>query len=132
MMDALFAADAALAARVLVLGIFGGVGLLLGYLFSTRGAIMFPIYGAILFVAALVIAQFPGLSFLVRFGALMLTMLIATAMSMVGVIYHTEQQLRKREARGLPPVEGSTPWWSAPVVLATVAVASAGVAVLIR
>ena len=131
-MNALFEVDAALVARALVVGAFGGIGLVLGYRFSTRGAIMFPIYAAILFVSSLVIAQFPGLSFLARFGGVMIAMLVATAIAMAGVIYETARVVRKRAERGLPPVEGRGPWWSVPVVFAGVAAASAGVAVLIR
>jgi hypothetical protein len=95
------------------------VGLLLGYRFSTRGAIMFPIYGAIRFVTSLVIAQFPGLSFPVRFGVVMIAMLVATAIVMAGVLYDAEQRERKRAKRGLPPIEGRAPWWSAPFVFAS-------------
>jgi hypothetical protein len=131
-MNALFTADATLFARALVVGTFGGVGLLLGYRFSRRGAIMFPIYGAILFVTSLVMAQFPGLSFVVRFGVVMLAMLVATVIAMAGVLYNVDQQERKRAERGLPPVEGRAPWWSAPFVVASVAAASAGVAILVR
>ena len=131
-MNALVTADAGLFARAIVVGSLGGVALLLGYRFSTRGAIMFPIYAGILFVASLVIAQFPGLSFLARFSLVMLAMLVATVISMAGVLYSTEQRLRRRAAQGLPPVEGGAPWWSAPFVLASVAAASAGVAILIR
>jgi hypothetical protein len=132
-MNAPFTADEALFARALVVGVFGGVGLLLGYCFSTRGAIMFPIYAAILAVTALVMAQFPGLSFAVRFGGLMLAMSVATAIALVGVLYNAERQRQARAQRGLPPVEGGgAPWWSAPFVFASVAAASAGVAMLIR
>lgn len=131
-MNALFTADATLFARALVVGSFGGVGLLLGYRFSTRGAIMFPIYAAILFVTSLVIAQAHGSSLLVRFSVLMLALLVATAMAMAGVLYNVEQKRRKRADRGLPPVEGRAPWWSAPFLFASVVAASAGVALLIR
>lgn len=127
-----FTADVTLFARALVVGAFGGVGLLLGYRFSTRGAIMFPIYGAILLITSLVMAQFPGLSFAVRFGGLMLAMSVSTAIAMVGVLYATARRMQARAKRGLPPVEGHAPWWSAPFVFASVAAASAGVAILIR
>ena len=69
-MDAQSTASAALITQAVVVGSFGGVGLVLGFLFSKRGPIIFPIYAAILFVAALVISQYPGLSFLARFSAL--------------------------------------------------------------
>ena len=77
-MNAMLTPESPLFARALVIGIFGGVGLLLGHRFSTRGPIMFPIYAAILFVASLVVAQYPGLSFMARFSFVMLSMLIAT------------------------------------------------------
>ena len=131
-MDAQSTAGAALITQAVVVGSFGGVGLVLGYMFSKRGPIIFPIYAAILFVAALVISQYPGLSFLPRFSALMLSMFIATAMAMVAVVYNTQRVKRLRAKRGLPPVEGRTPWWGAPFVVASVAAASAGVAILIR
>ena len=130
-MNVLFEARGLLV-RVLVLGALGGVGLLLGYRFSKRGPIMFPIYGTILFVAALVIAQFPGLTFPMRFQGVMLTMLVATAIAMAGVQAAVQRRLLKRAQRGLPPIDGHAPWWSAPVVLASLAAASAAVAVLIR
>jgi hypothetical protein len=131
-MTALVTTDIGLFTRAIVVGSLGGVALLLGRRFSTRGAIMFPIYAGILFVTSLVIAQFPGLSFLARFSFVMLAMLVATVVAMAGVLYSVEQQLRRRAARGLPPVAGGAPWWSAPFVLASLAAASAGVAILIR
>jgi hypothetical protein len=132
LMDALVTADVGLFSRALVIGTLGGFALFLGRRFSTRGAIMFPIYAGILAVASLVIAQFPGLSFAARFRFVMLAMLVATVMSIAEVMYATQLRLRRRAARGLPPVEGSAPWWSAPFVLATVAAVSASVAMLIR
>jgi uncharacterized YccA/Bax inhibitor family protein len=131
-MSALFPADAALQTRAVVIGVLGGISLLLGYRFSTRGPIMFPIYAAILFVASLVIAQFPGLTFMTRFGVVLLTMIIATMISLAGVIYNAHRRDRIRAKKNLPPIEGHAPWWGAPFVLASVAAASDGVALLIR
>jgi hypothetical protein len=131
-MSALFSTDAALLSRAVVVGILGGTGLLLGYRFSTRGPIMFPIYAGILFVSSLVVGQFPGLSFMARFRAVMLAMLISTALVMAGVIYNARRRDRIRAKQGKPPIEGHAPWWSAPFVIATVAAASACVAFLVR
>ncbi|QJR37174.1 hypothetical protein [Gemmatimonas groenlandica] len=132
-MSILIAAGSPLFARAILVGCLGGVGLVLGYRFSTRGPIILPIYAAILFVASLTFAQFPGISFPVRFSAVLLAMLVATAIAMAGVLYHAEQERRKRAERGLPPVEcNRAPWWGAPFVFASVTAASAGVAALIR
>jgi hypothetical protein len=127
-----FAEGAALFARAAVVGGLGGVGLLLAYRFSTRGPIMFPIYAAILFVASLVVSQFAHAPFAARFGSVMLAMLVATGMAMAGVLHHGALVRRKRAQRGLPPVEGGAPWWSAPFVVASVVAVSAGAASLIR
>src|SRR4051812_40113638 len=99
MTNAVFTVNAALLPRAVVLGGFGGAALLLGYAYSRRGSIMFPIYAAILFVASLVIAQFPGLSFLARFSAVMLAMFIATAISMAGVLHNAARVARKRASK---------------------------------
>jgi hypothetical protein len=131
-MHAAFGPDAAMFSRAVIIGVLGGAGLVLGYLFSTKGPIMFPIYAAILFVGSVVLAQFPGVSFRARFGFLMLAMVIATAIAMTAVIINAVRRDRRRAAQGKPPIEGSAPWWSMPFVLATVAAASAGVALLIR
>ena len=131
-MSVLSPESAALFARAVVVGIIGGVGLVMGYRYSTRGAIIFPIYAAILLAATLVISQFPDVGYSVRFSGVLLAMLVSTAIAMAEVLNNAARQRRLRAERGLPPVEGRAPWWAAPVVFASVAAASASVAVLIR
>jgi hypothetical protein len=131
-MDVFSSIGLALLERALIVGGLGGAALVLGHRFSTRGAIMFPIYAAILFASSLVTSQFPDLAFGVRFSGVLLPMVVATVIALVAVTRHTAKQLQMRAQRGLPPVEGRAPRWSVPFVFASVAAVSAGVAVLIR
>jgi hypothetical protein len=114
--------------RALVIGLFGGAGLVLTQLYSRRGPLIYPVYAAILFVLALSLARTPSLGFaarlLVAFAAVMLSTLAALVAT---IILGNRQRQRLRES-GRPLAPGRAPLWGFPLILLVLVIASAGVA----
>lgn len=118
--------------RALVVGLFGGLSLVLTHTFSRRGALMFPVYAAILLVGTLVTTQFPNLTFGTRFASVLLSLVIATACSLVEISYRAARHARMRVQAGKPPLSTTVPWWGMPVVFGSLVAVSAGAAILVR
>jgi hypothetical protein len=114
--------------RALVIGAFGGVGLVLTQIYSRRGPLIYPVYAAILFGLGLFLSRISGLSFgarlLVCFAAILLSTLAALGATLV-LAARVRARLR---ADGHVLAPGRAPIWGLPLVLLVLVLASAGVA----
>ena len=118
--------------RALIVGVFGGLSLVLTHTFSRRGPLIFPVYAAILLVATLVTAQFPGLTFGTRFASVLLSLIVATACSLTEISYRAARRARARAQTGKPPLPNAAPGWGMPSVVGGLVAVSAGAAILVR
>jgi hypothetical protein len=89
--------------RALVVGAFGGVGLVLTAMYSRRGPTVFAPYAAFLAALTLLLARYPGLAYGVRFAAGLGGFLVASA-----ALYVTTGVLADRGRRRLV-AEGRLP-----------------------
>ena len=119
--------------RAAVVGLFGGIGLSLTFIYSRRGPLIFPVYAALLAALALLLAQQSTIAFGLRTAAAFVGFTVATLISYVTVGIHAN---RNREtlvaegrlaanARGLSLVGHLWRW---ALLLSIGMVASAGVA----
>jgi hypothetical protein len=119
--------------RSLVLGLFGGVGLVLTTLYSRRGPLMFPVYAAFLAAVAVLLARYADISFPLRLVAAMAAFLVAASIHYVAVAIHANQQ-RRRLHEQHPHIPLNIPFvghvWRLSVFYTTGFIASAGVAFL--
>ncbi len=83
--------------RALVVGCFGGVGLVLTTVYSRRGPLIFPVYAALLAGLAFVLARYPALTFSARFVAAFAGYALASVALYVAVL---TQANRERRAAG--------------------------------
>jgi hypothetical protein len=119
--------------RALVIGAFGGAGLVLTVVYSRRGPLIYPVYAALLAALALLLARYPALPYAGRFGAALAGFAAASAPLYVaaGVLGERQRRRLRREGR-LPAAGRGVPLlshaWRVGFLLAVGAVVSAGVA----
>ncbi|MEO8334107.1 MAG: hypothetical protein ABI664_03990 [bacterium] len=65
--------------RALVVGLFGGAGLVLTSLYSRRGPAIYPVYAAFLTLLAFELARYDYLSYAARFSAAACAFILASA-----------------------------------------------------
>jgi hypothetical protein len=126
-----------LLAQTLVLGIFGGAGLVLVTLYSRRGPMIFPVYAALLAGLTVLAGVHRETGFVVRFVAMYIATLAATLMLFIGVSVSSAKS-RRRDSELLPTPASPTVAGTRksallrvsllPVVLGVLAAASAGAA----
>jgi drug/metabolite transporter superfamily protein YnfA len=118
--------------RALVLGVFGGAGLVLTMIYSRRGPLIYPVYAALLAALALLLARYPSEPFGARFAAAFGGFLVATAMAYVAVSIRGGQEAQRLRREGRQMAQGGvTPLghlWRLGLVLGIGAAVSAGVA----
>ena len=120
--------------RALVLGAFGGVGLVLTAAYSRRGPLIFPVYAALLAALAILLSRYSGVAFGVRFCAAAAGIALATAALYVAARVLGGRERARLRASGHLPAAGSTRVGAgvrllrAGMVLGAGALASAGVA----
>ncbi len=121
--------------RALVLGAFGGVGLVLTVVYSRRGPMIFLPYAALLVALALLLSRFGDLPYASRFVAAFTGFVIATipAYVAVGVLGKRQRERLRREGRlfAAPPPPLVALWgrvWRLGLVLVVAGIVSAGVA----
>jgi len=118
--------------RALVLGLFGGAGLVLTIVYSRRGPLIYPTYAAFLAALTLLLARYPGVPYPARFAIALAGFLTASALLYVaaGVLAERQRDRVRREGR-LPP-GGGVPFlghlWRIAFLVAVGAVVSVGVA----
>lgn len=113
-------------ARAVVLGAFGGIGLILTTVYSRRGPLIYPVYAAILGSLAVLLARYTGVAFPIRLSAAMAGFMVAGALHYVAVSI-----LANRERRRLGFTENITflgHLWRLSFLFAVGFIASAGVA----
>ena len=79
-------------ARALVVGCFGGVGLVLTTFYSRRGPLIFPVYAALLASLAVLLARFADLPFAIRLGSALGGFVVAAGMHYVAVLTHANRE----------------------------------------
>lgn len=114
--------------RALVIGVFGGAGLVLTQIYSRRGPLIYPVYAAILFVLGLSLARTPSLGFTARLLIALAAVLLSTLASLVTTIVRGNQERQRLREAGTIFAPGGAPVWGFPVILFVLVVASAGVA----
>jgi hypothetical protein len=119
---------AAAFSRALVIGVFGGAGLILTQVYSRRGPLIFPVYAAILAALTLSLARAPNLPVTSRFVIALTSTLLATAMAFVATLVLAARARRKLVESGRQFAPGRAPAWGLPLILLILAAVSAGVA----
>ena len=118
--------------RALVLGLFGGAGLVLTTVYSRRGPLIYPVYAAFLAALTMLLARYPGVTYPVRFAIALAGFLTASALLYVAVsVLGDRQRERLRREGRLPPGGGVRFFghlWRVGFLVAVGAVVSAGVA----
>jgi hypothetical protein len=121
--------------RAVVLGLFGGVGLVLTVVYSRRGPLIYPVYAALLAALALLVARYPGISYAGRFGAALAGFLVASGALYVAVGILADRQRRRLVAQGRLPASALEARlslgghaWRLGFLLAVGTIASAGIA----
>ena len=89
--------------RALVVGAFGGVGLVLTAMYSRRGPLVFAPYAAFLAALTLLLARYPGLTYGVRFVAGLGSFLVASAALYVATGVLADRSRRRLVAEGRLP-----------------------------
>jgi hypothetical protein len=116
--------------HALVIGVFGGAGLVLTQMYSRRGPLIYPVYAAILFVLGLSLARTPSLGFGARVLVAFAAVLLSTLFGVVAAIVLGNRQRRLLRESGRQFAPGGAPVWGFPLILLALIVASAGVAFL--
>ena len=119
-----------LVTRTLVVGVFGGAGLVLTHLYTRRGPMIYPVYAAILLALGLVSARFSWLPYLAHLVGNLVAMFTASAILLVAVIHRSNIERARLRAAGRTLVPGGAPWWGFPSIFFAIVAASAGVAYL--
>lgn len=114
--------------RALVIGVFGGTGLVLTQLYSRRGPLIYPVYAALLAALALSLARVNDLLFVARFVIALSATFLATAMMFVVTVILGRRARKQLIESGRPFVAGHVPTWGLPLLLLILIVVSAGVA----
>ena len=113
-------------ARAVVLGAFGGIGLVLTTMYSRRGPLIFPVYAAFLGSLAVLLARYTDLAFPIRLSAAMAGFVVAGAMHYVAVSISANRERRRLGFTENIPFLGHL--WRLSFLFAVGFIASAGVA----
>ena len=119
-------------ARALVLGLFGGAGLVLTTLYSRRGPLIYPAYAAFLAALTMMLARYPSVPYPVRFAIALAAFMTASAFLYFAacILADRSRERLRREGR-LPPGKG-VPFlghlWRVGFLVAVGAIVSGGVA----
>jgi hypothetical protein len=116
----------------LVMGAFGGVGLILMHVYTRRGPLLYFVYAALLLSTALMLSQYDALPFATRFLAVLVALSVASLFLFVRVAIRSSRRERIRVREGRPPLVVTRPWWGMPTVVGALAAVSAGVALVLR
>jgi hypothetical protein len=119
---------AAALSRAVVVGAFGGAGLVLTQVYSRRGPLIFPVYAALLAALAFSVARATGLEFSSRFLIALSATLLATTISFVATLIFAARARRRLTREGRKVAPGHAPVWGLPLVLLILVTVSAGVA----
>jgi hypothetical protein len=117
--------------RTGVVGIFGGSGLVLTQMYSRRGALIFPVYAAILAALSFVAVRFESVAYGGRFAAILFGMLIATALTFIATLVLGRRERAMLRAAGVRMRPGRVPVWGLPLIFAAIVCASAGAAYVV-
>jgi hypothetical protein len=112
--------------RAVVLGAFGGIGLVLTTMYSRRGPLMFPVYAAFLGSLAVLLARYTDLAFPIRWSAAMAGFVVAAAMHYVAVVIDANRDRRRMGITQDVPFLGHL--WRLAFLFTAGFIASAGVA----
>ena len=121
--------------RALVVGAFGGIGLVLTAVYSRRGPLIFAPYAALFAALTVVLARYPDLSYGVRVAAGLAGFLVASAGLYVATGVLADRARRRLGAEGrlpeIAPHHRLSVWghaWRLGLLVGVGAVASAGLA----
>jgi hypothetical protein len=114
--------------RALVIGLFGGAGLVLTQLYTRRGPLIYPVYAALLFALALSLARTPSLGFTARLVVIFAAVLLSTLAALVTTIVLGNRERTRLRESGRRFAPGRAPAWGFPLILLVLVVVSAGVA----
>jgi hypothetical protein len=114
--------------QALVIGVFGGAGLVLTQIYSRRGPLIYPVYAVILAALTLSLAHADSLPFSPRFSAAFAGILVSTAIAMVGTMVRAARARRDLLASGRELAPGRMPWWAPSLLLSLLMTASAAAA----
>lgn len=121
--------------RALIVGAFGGVGLVLTVVYSRRGPAIYPVYAALLVALTVVLSRYPAVPYPGRFGAALAGFVAASVPLYVATGLLAARARRRLQAegrlsadvRGVPLVGHA---WRAALLLAIGVAASAGLAIV--
>lgn len=121
--------------RALVVGAFGGAGLILTMTYSRRGPLIYPVYAALLAALALLLARYSSVPFAGRFAAAFAGVAVATALAYIATGVHASRARERLQREGrLPPnplgISALGHLWRLSGLVALGMIASAGVAFL--
>jgi hypothetical protein len=114
--------------QAIVIGVFGGAGLVLTRLYSRRGPLIFPVYAALLAALAISVARFASLGFSARFAAVFSGLAVGTILLFVAAMFLGGRERRALVASGQTLARGGMPWWGPSLLLVILVSASAGAA----
>jgi hypothetical protein len=114
--------------QALVIGVFGGAGLVLVQLYSRRGPLIYPAYAAILVALTLSLARAGSLPFSARALAAFTALAASTVIAMAGAAVRAAGARRDYATAGRVLASGGAPWWAPSLILTLLVTASAGVA----
>ena len=112
--------------RAVVLGAFGGIGLVLTTMFSRRGPLIFPVYAAFLGSLAMLLARYADISFSLRLSAALGGFVVAAGVHYVAVLIAANHQRRQLGFTESIPFVGHV--WRLSLLFTVGLIASAGVA----
>jgi hypothetical protein len=119
-------------ARALVVGGFGGAGLVLTVAYSRRGPLIFPVYAALLAALTWTLSRYAALPYAALYAAALVGFLSASVPFFAATMLFAERERRQLRAAGRLPAGGSPRGvaYAGPAVFlfAVGAVVSAGVA----
>ncbi len=116
-------------ARAVVLGAFGGIGLVLTSTYSRRGPLIFPVYAVLLCGLALLLTRFDNVSFFVRFYTAFVGFVIAGGIHYVAICVLAARERRRLGFNQGVPFFGHV--WRVSALLGIGALVCAGVAFVV-
>jgi hypothetical protein len=120
--------------RALVLGLFGGAGLVLTAVHSGRGPLIYPAYAAFLAALTLLLARYPGVPYATRLAVALAGFLTASVLLYVAVGVRANRRRAELRREGHLRPGGGVPFaghlWRLGGLFAAGVVVSAGVAFL--
>ena len=114
--------------QAIVIGVFGGAGLVLTQLYSRRGPLIYPVYAAIIVALAFSLSRATAMAFGERFLAAFAALMVSTTITMAATVIRGRRRHREYVAAGIAMGRGRIPWWAAPLLLTLLVTASAGAA----